>query len=146
MNDQHTTSTVGELVAADFRRAAIFERYGIDFCCAGRRLLSDACRAAAADEAEVVRAIEALPAPEPGEDDVAGWPLPQLIDHIVSVHHSYVRAALPGISQHLSRLIDAHGARHPELQRINAYFSLLSTDSSISGRKSTCCSRTCGTS
>jgi len=128
MNDHYATSTIGELVAADFRRAAIFERYGIDFCCAGRRLLTEACRAAGVDETEVVGAIEMLPAPEPDEDDAAGWSLPQLIDHIVSVHHRYIRSALPEISQHLSRLIDAHGARHPELQRINAYFSLLSTD------------------
>lgn len=128
MNDQLTTSTVGELVAADFRRAEIFERFGIDFCCSGRRLLSDACRANAVDVAEVVRAIETLPDPTPGEDDVAHWPIPQLIDHIVSVHHAYVRSALPVISQHLSRLIEAHGARHPELQRVNAYFNLLGTD------------------
>jgi regulator of cell morphogenesis and NO signaling len=128
MNDQLTTSTVGELVAADFRRAEIFERFGIDFCCSGRRLLSDACRAAAADPAEVVRAIEALPDAAPGEDDVGHWPIPRLIDHIVSVHHAYVRSALPVISQRLSRLIEAHGARHPELQRINAYFNLLATD------------------
>jgi regulator of cell morphogenesis and NO signaling len=39
-----------------------------------------------------------------------------------------VRSALPVISQRLSRLIEAHGARHPELQRINAYFNLLATD------------------
>lgn len=87
MNDQLTTSTVGKLVAEDFRRAEIFERFGIDFCCTGRRLLADACRAAGVDYAEVVRAVEDLPDRAPGEDDVVGWPIPQLIDHIVSLHH-----------------------------------------------------------
>jgi regulator of cell morphogenesis and NO signaling len=25
--------TIGEIVAADFRTAAVFEKHGIDFCC-----------------------------------------------------------------------------------------------------------------
>jgi regulator of cell morphogenesis and NO signaling len=128
MNDQLTTSTVGELVAADFRRAEIFERFGIDFCCSGRRRLEDACRAAGVDPTDVAREIETLPTPAPDENDVVHWPIPQLIDHIVSVHHQYVRSALPVISQRLSKLIEVHGARHPGLQRINAYFNLLATD------------------
>jgi regulator of cell morphogenesis and NO signaling len=128
MSDQFTTSTVGELVAADFRRAEIFERFGIDFCCGGRRLLADACRAAAADPTEVIHALETLRRPDVGDDDVTRWPIPRLIDHIVSVHHAYVRSALPVISQHLSKLISAHGPQHAELLRVGAYFSLLSTD------------------
>ena len=38
MSEQLTTTTVGEIVAADFRTAAVFEQFGIDFCCGGRRL------------------------------------------------------------------------------------------------------------
>ena len=49
MNEHVATRTVGELVAADFRAAAVFEQFGIDFCCSGRRTLDEACRAAAAD-------------------------------------------------------------------------------------------------
>ena len=64
MNDAgRRRKTVGDIVAADFRAAAVFEQFGIDFCCGGRRSLADACRAAAADPAAVVRALDALPAP-----------------------------------------------------------------------------------
>ncbi len=34
--------TVGEIVANDFRAASIFKEAGIDFCCGGKKNLSEA--------------------------------------------------------------------------------------------------------
>src|SRR6266545_2436769 len=117
MNERLTTATIGEIVAADFRTAAVFERFGIDFCCGGRRPLDEACRAAAADPADVVRALETLPPAADADADVAHWRLERLIEHIVSTHHAYVRGAMPAIAGYLEKLIAAHGSRHPELTR-----------------------------
>ena len=40
MSDTGTfTMTIGEIVAADYRAAAVFQRHGIDFCCQGARTL-----------------------------------------------------------------------------------------------------------
>jgi len=129
MNEQPATRTVGQVVASDFRAAAVFERFGIDFCCSGRRTLEDACLAAAADPDAVVRALDALPPPgETSDDDAAHWPVPRLIDFIVSTHHAYVRASMPSILRHLAKLSDVHGTRHPELMRVEAYFELLRID------------------
>src|SRR5881392_3700002 len=96
MTESFEHSTVGEIVATDFRAASVFEQFGIDFCCGGRRSVADACRAAAADPEVVRRALNALPdgALDP-EADVRQWPVDRLIDHIVSTHHAYVRAAMP---------------------------------------------------
>jgi len=124
MTEQPTTATVGEIVAADLRRAAIFDRYGIDFCCNGWRTLEDACAAAAADTMEVVRALDALPnAPVAADDNPAQWPIATLIDHIVSTHHAYVRAAMPTIARHVAKLVKVHGGRHPELAHVEARFA-----------------------
>jgi regulator of cell morphogenesis and NO signaling len=129
MNEQPATRTVGQVVASDFRAAAVFERFGIDFCCSGRRTLEDACLAAAADPDAVVRALDALPPPgDTRDDDAAHWPVPRLIDFIVSTHHAYVRASMPSIARHLVKLIDAHGSRHPELARVAAYFEAVRKD------------------
>lgn len=35
--------TIGEFVAEDFRTAAVFKKYKIDFCCRGGRALQEVC-------------------------------------------------------------------------------------------------------
>jgi regulator of cell morphogenesis and NO signaling len=128
MTDRATTTTVGEIVAADFRTAAIFERFGIDFCCGGRRALKDACRTAATDPADVVQALDALAPAADNDADVTRWRLDRLIDHIVSAHHGYVRSSTPTIQRYLAKLTDVHGTRHPELIRVAACFLRLGHD------------------
>jgi len=128
MSERLTTRTVGEIVAADFRTAAVFERFGIDFCCGGRRSLEDACRTAAADPDALGQALDALPPTVETEDDVTRWPLPRLIDFIVSTHHAYVRSSMPTIARYLTKLQEVHGSRHPELSRVTAYFDQVHGD------------------
>jgi regulator of cell morphogenesis and NO signaling len=128
MHEPLTTRTVGEVVAEDFRAAAVFEQFGIDFCCGGRRSVADACRAAAADPATVVRALDALPPASETAADVTRWPIPRLLDFIVSTHHAYVRSAMPAIVRHLAKLNAVHGPRHPELSRVTAYFDQIVGD------------------
>jgi regulator of cell morphogenesis and NO signaling len=127
MIEQLSTATVGAIVANDFRTAAIFERFGIDFCCGGRVPLADACRAAAVEARTVIEALETLPPPTVN-DDVNAWPVDRLIDHIVSMHHAYVRLALPRIDQHLAAIEAAHLSRHPELAYVRARFGELAQD------------------
>jgi regulator of cell morphogenesis and NO signaling len=128
MIERLTTTTVGEIVAVDFRTAAVFERFGIDFCCGGRRSLTDACRTAAADPDAVVHALDALPPTVETEDDVTRWPLARLIDFIVSTHHAYVRSSMPTIARYLTKLEEVHGSRHPELSRVAVYFDQVRGD------------------
>lgn len=129
MDQSFERATVGEIVATDFRTAAVFERFGVDFCCGGRRLVAEACRAAAADPAAVRQALAALPPPDADDEgDVTRWPLDRVVDHIVATHHAYVRSTIPGIARHLAKLVEVHGARHPELARVATAFDDLGRD------------------
>jgi regulator of cell morphogenesis and NO signaling len=128
MIERFENATVGEIVATDFRAAAIFDSFGIDFCCGGRRSLSDACRGASVDTARVVRALDELAQSTGGGEDVTRWPLERLIDHIVTTHHAYVREALPRIVRYLTKLQEVHGERHPELARIVRVFAELEAE------------------
>ena len=125
MTDAFETATVGEIVATDFRTAAVLEAFGIDFCCGGRRPLVDACHSAGVDPAKVIRELQQLARSPRGDDDAAAWPLDRLIDHIVTVHHAYVRQALPTIARYLAKLREVHGQRHPELARVAQVFSAM---------------------
>ena len=118
------SATVGSIVATDFRAAAVLEAHGIDFCCGGKRLLVDACRSASVDPAMVVQQLRGL-AQSGDEVDTTSWPLGQLIDHIVAVHHAYVRQAMPEIDRHLRKLVEVHGPRHPELAGVAEVFDAM---------------------
>jgi regulator of cell morphogenesis and NO signaling len=128
MSERLTTATIGEIVATDFRAAGVFERFGIDFCCGGRRLLADACRSAEADPSAVIGALDALTGSHDAAADATQWSVGRLIDYIVSVHHAYIRAAAPAITQHLAKIEEVHGERHPELARVRRYFDGIDAD------------------
>jgi len=129
MSDRFNGATVGEIVAADYRAAAVFERFDIDFCCGGGRLLVDACRQTAVSPDVVEQALQSLSPHDTCDGaDVAGWPIDRLADHIVATHHEYVRSALPAITRWLRRLRAVHGAKHPELLSASSSFERLSVE------------------
>jgi regulator of cell morphogenesis and NO signaling len=129
MSESFERATVGEIVATDFRTARVFEQFGIDFCCGGRRSIAEACESAAVDPQIVERALGALPPiAEHDDNDVTRWLPDRLIEHILTKHHAYVRAALPSIGRQLAKLVEVHGQRHPELTRIAASFDQMSRD------------------
>ena len=111
-------TTVGDIVAGDFRTAAVFHDFGIDFCCGGRHTLAEACRERDADPDAVLAAVTRtcrVPAIAPRFDE---WSPETLIGYIVGTHHSYVRRALPLLVAHTRKLAAAHGPRHPELHEV----------------------------
>jgi regulator of cell morphogenesis and NO signaling len=129
MNESFEGTTIGDIVASDFRTASVFEAFGIDFCCGGRQSIADACQRAAVDPRILERALRALPpATEHGDGEMTRWPLDRLIDHIVAIHHAYIRSALPVIGRYLAKLVEVHGQRHPELARIAAAFDHVGRD------------------
>lgn len=115
--------TVGEVVAEDYARAAVLQRYGIDFCCGRGRTVRSACEAAGVEYEVVARAMleAAARASGPhGPSDPRSWDLDALADHIVKEHHGYVREALPALRQFTIKVAHVHGARHGELNEIQA--------------------------
>ena len=128
MSGTLANTTVGDIVASDFRAAGVFERYGIDFCCGGRQSLGEACRAADANPEAVIRDLEALPGVVDKEDGMATWSASSLIEYIESTHHAYVREAIPRIGAFLEKLVEVHGARHPELAFTAAAFQRLGAE------------------
>jgi regulator of cell morphogenesis and NO signaling len=125
--NQLSERALGDIVAEDWRAAAVFDQFGIDFCCGGRRSVAAACQTAGIDAAAVEQALEQLHAVD-ASDEVSQWPITRLIDHIVTTHHDYVRGAVPRIAGYLAKLTSVHGARHPELAQVAAEFDVLGAD------------------
>jgi regulator of cell morphogenesis and NO signaling len=123
-----SSTTVGDIVAADYRAASVFDRYGIDFCCGGKRTFSDACTARRMDPGEVATELAKLSTTSAAGVPDASWPVADLTAYIVERHHEYVRAQLPVIGGHLDKLVAVHGDRHPELIQVAAHFEQLASE------------------
>ncbi|KAB1069675.1 iron-sulfur cluster repair di-iron protein [Tamlana haliotis] len=115
---------VGQFVAEDFRTAAVFSNYGIDFCCRGNRSVEEVCEKNNIDTNELLDKLEAVISVNNGETiDYKSWPLDLLADYIEKKHHRYVEEKIPVLRQFLAKLCRVHGERHPELLEINDLFT-----------------------
>jgi len=120
--------TLSGLVSRDFRAGAIFDRYGLDYCCGGARSLAEGCLQRGISLAAVLSELEAL---GPGSRERVANDPTALVDYIVLRHHAYVRTSLPVIQAHLAKVVAAHGANHPELGGIEVTFSTISKELSL---------------
>jgi regulator of cell morphogenesis and NO signaling len=122
-------TTIREIVASDFRTAAVFERFGLDFCCAGCRTIEQGCRDAGADEHALLRELETVLGTSAADaPSFASWDVPTLVQYIVDNHHAYVRASIPVLLQHTRKVANVHGDRHPELVHIARLFDRVANE------------------
>lgn len=117
MTQLNTHDSVGTLVVNRPARAIVFERFGIDYCCGGKRPLDEVCAERGLDLDKIRQALEncdqANQSPE--ETDWAKESLADLADHIIRNHHDYLREELPRLATLLEKVAAVHGARHPEM-------------------------------
>src|SRR5271169_4181902 len=88
-----TSKTVGEIAAEMPNATREFEKLGIDYCCGGSRTLGEACTEAniSVDEALARLAKSRASAPSGDNTDWQNQLLADLIAHITSTHHVFVR-------------------------------------------------------
>lgn len=125
------TTKLGDLVLARPETMRYFEGLGLDYCCGGHRSLGEACAAADLEPHAVLEGLAGVEPPCSGTPDLQAWTearLEDLIRHIVAAHHDYLRAELPRLRGLLTKVLAAHGERHPELGRVGEIFSALEGD------------------
>ena len=114
---------IGQFVADDYRTAAVFNSYGIDFCCKGHRTIEEVCDKKGIDSNELINSLDiVLTKASTQTIDYKSWPIDLLVDYIEKKHHRYVEEKIPVIAQFLNKLCRVHGERHPELLEINELF------------------------
>lgn len=117
-------TTIGEIVAHDFRTAALFSKLGIDFCCRGHRTIEEVSQKKGLDATQLQRELdEILQKTESGSIDFKSWPLDLLADYVEKTHHRYIEEKTPVLLAFLHKLCKVHGERHPELFEINRLFT-----------------------
>lgn len=122
-------TTIGAIVANDFRTAGVFEKYGIDFCCGGKISLAVICREKGIDATQLLQEIsEAKSTAVDRSHNYADWALPFLADYIVNTHHAYLNENTAQIAAYTDKIAGVHGSHHPEVIEIAAIFARIATD------------------
>lgn len=125
MAELTSNTTVGQLVVDRPGRARVFERFGIDYCCGGKRTLQEACIAQDLDTQHVIATLRAADADSAATDET-DWSharLGELIANIVETHHAYLRRELPRLTELTAKVAGVHGERHPELAEVRQTYA-----------------------
>lgn len=111
--------TIGEIAVKDLRKAQVFKKYGIDFCCGGKKTIAEVCAEKNIDATQVETELRQL-GTETRVSNISynDWNLDFLADYIVNTHHSYVRKYLPELMAYSQKVAKVHGEQHPELMPI----------------------------
>jgi len=113
--------TLGEIAAKDLRKAEVFKRYGLDFCCGGKKTVKEACAEKGLDvtkvEQELQKADKNITQSRPLPYNE--WSLDFLADYISNTHHSYVKKTIPDLKSYGAKVASVHGNTHPELHKMN---------------------------
>lgn len=121
--------TIGELVANDYRKAEVFRKFGLDFCCGGKKSVKEACNAKGIDPEEVEESLDAIENQIIDHThDFKSWEIGFLADYILNTHHKYVVDSLPMLYQLTEKVARRHGDVHPELIEIERLFNLVADE------------------
>lgn len=126
---KHLSNTsVGDVVAKNYKSAEIFSKYGIDFCCGGGISIEEACKKKQIDTNDVLSDLKKLDQVESKSQNFNAWDIDYLIDHIIDTHHRFVRNKTVEISAYANKVAKVYGKQYPENVTISQKFDLLSED------------------
>ncbi len=118
-----STLTVRDIALEQPTSIRVFEHFGIDYCCGGRKPLAEACNANNLSIDEVLAALEQPQDCRAAPRRLVASHLRRLIDHIVATHHAYVKRELPRLAELAQKVVNRHGDTQPhllELQKVIA--------------------------
>lgn len=116
---ENDKETIGQIAVKDLRKAEVFKKYGIDFCCGGKKTVREVCREKGIDATKVEQELQQVSKESKTDNNAYNeWDLDFLADYIVNTHHRYVRKYLPELKGYALKVAQVHGDRHPELLEI----------------------------
>ena len=126
-----TGKTVRELALENPAATRVFEKLGIDYCCGGSQSLEQACQAANLPIDQVLDSLEAAEIASQPAGAGRDWQrasLTDLIAHIISTHHKYVREEITRLGPLFEKVCSVHGKNRPELLQIEETFEALAQE------------------
>lgn len=115
--------TLASIVTEQSQSVRVLEKYNLDFCCKGKRTLSEACTEKGLSLETILLELQQVITPEertqmPFSEMTAG----QLVSYILIHHHFYVKQSMPTIISHLEKVATKHGDRFPYMVEVFRLF------------------------
>jgi regulator of cell morphogenesis and NO signaling len=124
-NGATNEETVGQIAAKDIRKAEVFKKFGIDFCCGGKKSLKQVCEEKGLELASVEAELENVKQSFRPSENYDRWNPDFLADYIYNKHHQYYYDEAPIIAELLAKVASHHGERYPELVEVHHLFANL---------------------
>lgn len=108
-------TTLGDFVAMYPKTRKVFEKLGFDYCCGGKQDIKSAAKDKKVKLKDLISELEAAINKTPKKTEEKIWinePLNDVINHILSTHHSFMHKELPYISKLMDKVTIAHGEKH----------------------------------
>ena len=124
MTTLDVNTPVSQFITERPSTAEVFERYGIDYCCGGTHPLAMACRHRGFDPEIVLDelTVSAIREPSAQQPDWLAASMSELVDHIESTHHAYLRKELPRLAALTRKIAIAFGDHDPALRQLEDVF------------------------
>ncbi|MGO9777782.1 MAG: iron-sulfur cluster repair di-iron protein [Terracidiphilus sp.] len=125
-----STQSILEIVTTQPSAAKVFHRFDIDLCSQAEKSLDDACAELQLSVDQVLEKLSDAATQERGGPpvDLASLSIGKLIQHIVRVHHHYVRQELPRLAEMAQKLAAKRSDRAPELKNVVELLESLRAD------------------
>ena len=120
--------TLSQIVTETYQAARIFEKYGLDFCCKGKRPLREACQEKQISIEPLLNELKETMAKPAGNHHFNEMSLTELAEYIVRIHHGYVKTHAPQILDYIWRVASKHGDRFPFMHQVYTLFDELKTE------------------
>jgi regulator of cell morphogenesis and NO signaling len=118
---------VSDIVERDYRTAAVFRKYGIEYCCAGKKTLEMACFMAGANMDQVRADLDLASRiqPELANLPFESWDVDFLTEYVVNIHHHFIRQALPEAVTVVGQFAEHHKDKFPHMMKVTSLLEKL---------------------
>jgi regulator of cell morphogenesis and NO signaling len=120
--------TLAAIVTQNHQTVPVLEKYNLDFCCKGKRTLSQACEEKGISVENLLLELEGTKGTTTKVLPFAEMSYEQLISYILIHHHFYVKQSMPTILSHIEKVATKHGDRYPYMVKVLELFITIYED------------------
>ncbi|MEO6539820.1 MAG: iron-sulfur cluster repair di-iron protein [Ferruginibacter sp.] len=121
--------TLAAIVTNNHFTVPVLEKFNLDFCCKGKRILAEACTEKGLSIVTVSEELENSAAViQSNKMPFTEMNAEQLVSYILIHHHFYVKQSMPTILEHLEKIAFKHGERFPYMVEVLSIFKVINEE------------------